>query len=53
MSLMDPKFKYVHSSKTDVSKTFARIRKQLKEQAEREAEAKKTTATVRALRKAT
>lgn len=30
---MDPDFKYVHSSETDVAKTFARIRRQLKEQA--------------------
>ena len=27
-SLLHPNFKYVHSSKTDVSKTFERIRKQ-------------------------
>ena len=27
-SILDPSFKYIHSSKTDVSKTFERIRKQ-------------------------
>ena len=32
-SILDPTFKYTHSSKTDVRKTFARLR--------REAEAKK------------
>ncbi len=47
--LMDPKFKYVPAAETNVAKTFARIRKQLKEKAEREAQeaaAKKSTVRV-------
>jgi hypothetical protein len=27
-SLLDPDFKYVHSSKSDIRKTFARIRRE-------------------------
>ena len=30
--LTDPKFKYVPAAKTDLRKTFARIRRELKEQ---------------------
>ena len=37
--LLDPRFKYVPASKTDVSKTFARIRRQQAEQAKQEAAA--------------
>lgn len=46
-SLLDPKFRYVPAGETDVAKTFARIRKQMKE-----AEAaKKSGAKVTALPK--
>jgi len=30
LNILDPEFKYTQSSKTDISKTFARIRKELK-----------------------
>ena len=30
LDIFDPNFKYTPSSKTDISKTFARIRKELK-----------------------
>lgn len=30
MSLMDPKWKYIPASRTDVAATFARIRRELK-----------------------
>lgn len=30
LDIFDPNFKYIPSSKTDISKTFARIRKELK-----------------------
>lgn len=33
--ILDPKFKYVPAAATDVSKTFARIRRELKEEEER------------------
>lgn len=29
-NILDSSFKYTHSSKTDITKTFARIRKELK-----------------------
>lgn len=35
-SILDKSFKYVPSASTDISKTFARIRKELKEQKDRE-----------------
>lgn len=34
MSLLNPAFKYVPASKTDIRKTFARIRAQQKREAE-------------------
>ena len=30
LNILDPEFKYTPSSKTDITKTFARIRKELK-----------------------
>lgn len=30
LSILDPSFKYIPSSKTDISKTFAKARKELK-----------------------
>jgi hypothetical protein len=47
MSLMNPQFKYVKSGETDIRKTFARIRREMKE-----AEAIKQEPKVRALRPA-
>ncbi len=36
MSLLDPKWKYTHSTATDIRKTFARVRRELgREQRER------------------
>lgn len=29
-SILDPRFRYVHSSKTDIAKRFARIRREQK-----------------------
>lgn len=37
-SILDKDFKYVHSSKTNVSKTFDRIRKEQKEAAKKASE---------------
>lgn len=37
-SLLDPGFRYVPSSATDIRKTFARIRKQMKADAEAQAQ---------------
>lgn len=48
MSLMDPTFKYVKSGETDIRKTFARIRRQMKEAAEQP----KKPPTVRPIRAA-
>lgn len=45
--LLDPSFKYVPASKTNIAATFARIRRQLKE-----AEQAKQAANVRPLKKA-
>ena len=36
LSILDPEFKYTPSAKTDISKTFARIRKELKNQDSKE-----------------
>ena len=30
LNILDPNFKYIPSSKTDITKTFARIKKELK-----------------------
>lgn len=43
--LLDPAFRYVKASETDVSKTWARVRRQLKE-----AEAVKQAANVKPIR---
>ena len=32
MSLLDPKWKYTHSTATDIRKTFGRVRRELKRQ---------------------
>lgn len=29
MNILDPRFKYTHSSKTDIRKTFARIKREI------------------------
>jgi hypothetical protein len=34
MSILDPKWKYTHSTATDIRKTFARVKRQLAGQAE-------------------
>lgn len=31
MNILDPKFRYVNSASTDIRKTFARIRRELRE----------------------
>lgn len=36
-SLLDPTFRYVHSSSTDIRKTFSRVRKELRAKADAEA----------------
>jgi hypothetical protein len=38
-SILDPSFRYTNSASTDLRKTFARIRREQKEAAEREAQA--------------
>ena len=40
-SILNKEFRYVNSANTNVAKTFAKARKQLAEQKEREAEAQK------------
>lgn len=37
MSILDPKFRYVPAAATDIRKTFARVRRQQKDEAERRA----------------
>ena len=46
MSILDPKFRYIHSSSTDIRKTFARIRRQQAEQRKREEEVKAETSRI-------
>lgn len=36
MNILDPKFRYVNSASTDLRKTFARIRRELRDKAEAE-----------------
>jgi hypothetical protein len=38
-SLMDPTFRYFNSANTNLRRTFARVRREQKEDAEREAQA--------------
>lgn len=45
-SLMDPKFRYVKAAETNIARTFARIRKQIKE-----AEAAKQAQNVRQMKR--
>ena len=42
-SILDKSFKYVPSTATDVSKTFARARKELAERLRREADARESS----------
>lgn len=35
-SIFDPNFRYVHSSHTDIRKTFARIRREMEKEKEKE-----------------
>jgi hypothetical protein len=44
-SILDATFKYTPASHTNIAKTFARIRKEQREQAEAEAQAKAEQAT--------
>lgn len=37
-SILDPKFKYVSAAKTDIRKTFARVRREMKEKEMKEKE---------------
>ena len=39
MNILDPRFKYVPAAATDVAKTFKRIRKEQREQAETQQQA--------------
>lgn len=39
MSILDPRFKYVPAAATDIRKTFARVRREQRLQAERRREA--------------
>lgn len=36
-SILDPTFRYVPSAQTDIRKTFARVRREMRERAERQA----------------
>lgn len=46
MSILDPKFRYINSSSTDIRKTFARIRRQQAEEKRRAEEAEAETRRV-------
>lgn len=37
-SILDPTFRYTPAAATNVAKTFARVKREMKEQAEREAQ---------------
>lgn len=50
--LLDPRFKYVPASKTDVAKTFARIRREMAEKDKAEAEAMKNVKQIKERKKA-
>ena len=39
MNILDPRFRYIPASKTDLRKTFARIRREQKAQCEAQAKA--------------
>lgn len=45
--ILDPRFKYVPASKTDVAKTFARIRREMAEKEKQEAEANRNIKPLR------
>lgn len=48
MTLLDPKFRYVHSSATDIRRTFARIRRAQAQQAAQAAPAPSSERIARA-----
>lgn len=48
-SILDPSFRYTNSASTDVGKTFARIRRQIEQQKQREAEPPPAPVNVRTL----
>lgn len=50
--ILDPRFKYVPSSKTDVAKTFARIRREMAEAERAKAESMKNVKQIGKRRKA-
>lgn len=53
-SILDPTFKYTKAVETDLKKTFARVRREQREQAEAEVQAKAEQATkVAQLRRST
>ena len=50
-SILNPKWRYVQSGSTDIRKTFAKARKELAEQAKRDAELKAEAEAVLSKRK--
>lgn len=50
--LLDPRFKYVPAAKTNVAKTFARIRREMAEKAQADADAMKNVKPIRKEKKA-